>query len=81
MLSVRVDEALEHQLDRVARIQGISRSEVVRRSIEAYVGKYQRPSAWEIGKDLFGRYGSGEKDRVSRSKTISKELIRRKSYD
>ena len=59
MLSVRVDDTLEHQLDRVARIQGISRSEVVRRSIEAYVGKYQRPSPWEIGKDLFGRYGSG----------------------
>lgn len=78
MISVRLDSDLEHHLDRVARIQGVSRSEVVRRSIESYLGKYQRPSAWELGESLFGKHGSGEKERAKRSKEIMKTSSRRK---
>ena len=61
MISVRTDKELEDQIDRVARIQGVSRSAVVKLALQSYLEKYERPSAWDIGKDLFGRYGSGKK--------------------
>ncbi len=58
MISVRLDTATEQHLDRVAILQGISRSELVRQAIDKYLTKYDHPTPWELGKDLFGKHGS-----------------------
>lgn len=62
MISVRLDQETEQHLDRVAIMQGISRSELVRLAIDKYLAKYNRPSPWELGKDLFGKHGSNPKE-------------------
>ncbi len=58
MISVRLDDVVEEHLDRVASLQGISRSELVRQAIDKYLAKYDHPTPWELGKDLFGKHGS-----------------------
>ncbi len=58
MISVRLDDVVEEHLDRVASLQGISRSELVRQAIDKYLARYDHPTPWELGKDLFGKHGS-----------------------
>jgi hypothetical protein len=62
MLTVRLDKDTELHLDRVARIKGVSRSELVREAIDIYLSKYRKPSAFNLGCEVFGKYGSGGKD-------------------
>jgi len=64
MISVRLDMDTEKHLDRVASLLGLSRSELIRKAIEKYLEKYERPSPWELGEKLFGRHGSGRTDRA-----------------
>jgi metal-responsive CopG/Arc/MetJ family transcriptional regulator len=58
MISVRLDEGVEEHLDRVAALQGVSRSELVRDAINRYLSRYDHPTPWELGKELFGKHGS-----------------------
>ncbi len=62
MITLRVDEEIELALDRVSRVQGISRSELVRRAITVYLSKYEKPSAYDLGSEVFGQFGSGGKN-------------------
>jgi RHH-type transcriptional regulator, rel operon repressor / antitoxin RelB len=41
-------------------------------------GSARQPSAYDLGKDLFGKYGSGRHDLSSNRKAILDELLRAK---
>lgn len=74
MLSIRLDKETEKQLDYTAKMLGKSKSEVVRESIVAYISKVDKPSAWDVGADLFGqeRSGDGSLSKASRSQIAEK---------
>lgn len=79
-ISLRLDEKLAKQLAAAAHQEGVSKSEFVRRCLEASLADRQtRPSAWELGKDLFGRYNSGRSDLSVRSEEIVRERIHAKA--
>lgn len=79
-ISLRLDEQLARQLDAAARKEGVSKSELIRRCLEAHLSDRQtQPSAWELGKDLFGRYSSGRSDLAERSEEIVSERIHAKA--
>lgn len=63
-ITVRLDEKLSAKLEEASRQSGLTKSELVRQSVQAYLG--QRPGqaqiAWETGKGLFGKHGSGRSD-------------------
>lgn len=63
-ITVRLDEKLSAMLEEASRNSGVTRSELVRQSVEAYLGQQrgQAQIAWETGKGLFGKYGSGKSD-------------------
>lgn len=64
IVSVRLDPELEKELARAARLDGVSRSELIRRCLTAYFARKKVAClAWELGKDVFGRVGSGRDDR------------------
>jgi metal-responsive CopG/Arc/MetJ family transcriptional regulator len=71
-ITVRLSDELTDKLARIAERDGVSKSEVVRRSVEAYLS--DRPStaeiAWEVGKDLFGKHHSGRSDLSERTEEI-----------
>lgn len=77
MLSVRLEEELSRKLKAAAARQGVTASELVRRSLVDYFAKSAAAtSAWESGRALFGRYGSGRTDLSTDRKRLVRERIR-----
>jgi metal-responsive CopG/Arc/MetJ family transcriptional regulator len=78
-ISVRLDQRLTRRLAAVARARGISKSELIRTCLDEYLASAeQQPTAWELGKHLFGCYKSGQADLSTRAKEIARERIHAK---
>ena len=74
MITLRLDSKLEQSINNTAKILGLTKSELIRKSINEYLDKLELPSAWETGKDLFGKYSSG----LGNLSTNRKELFKNK---
>ncbi len=75
---IRLDPQLEQTVSWLAWQMGISKSELVRRSIVEFVGKTGQTSSWELGQELFGKYHSGKDNLSVNRKLIFQEKIRAK---
>lgn len=78
MITLRLDPQLEQTINQVAYQMGISKSELIRKSITNFLGTLDKPSAWELGNDVFGKYASGQNDLSSNRKTLIKDKIKAK---
>lgn len=78
MITLRLDPKLEQSLNHAAKNFGLTKSELIRRSIQEYLRKVSRQNPWELGKDLFGKYSSGLGNLSSDRKKILKKKIRAK---
>lgn len=78
MITLRLDPNLEQIVNNTAKNLGLTKSELIRKSILEYVAKLDRPSAWETGRDLFGKYSSGRGNISVKRKEMLKEKIRAK---
>ncbi len=74
MITLRLDAKLEQAINNTAKNLGLSKSELIRKSISDYLGRLNNQNAWEAGKELFGKYSSGH----GNLSTNKKELIKRK---
>ena len=79
-ISLRLEKELEKRLERAARLAGLSKSEYVRRCLEKELAADEnRPSAYELAKDLIPDKGSGRGDLALNAEKIVKEIIREKA--
>ena len=78
MLTLRLDKNLENQVKTTASQLGISKSELIRISVSEYIQKQQKPNAWELGNELFGKHASGKGDLSANRKTLMKEKVKAK---
>ncbi len=78
MITLRLDPELEQAINNAAKNLGLTRSELIRKSINAYLGNLKHPTPWEAGKDLFGKYASGYGDLSTRRKERVKDKIKAK---
>jgi len=78
MITLRLDPKLEQEINNTAKNLGITKSELIRQSINEYLGKVKHPSAWEIGEELFGKYSSRLGNLSSNRKELIKTKIRAK---
>ena len=71
-LSIKIDPTLVRQLDDASAREHVSRSELVRRAITAYLGRGQAPfvSALDQAGDLAGCFSGGPKDLASNPKHL-----------
>ena len=76
MITLRLDQELEEEVNRTAKNLGLSKSELIRQSIQDYLRNLVQPNAWETGEDLFGKYSSGQGDLSSKRKELIREKIR-----
>jgi predicted transcriptional regulator len=78
-ISVRLDRALESRLNHVSEKLRVNKSEIIKRSLEAFLEQFdQPPSAYELGEDLFGADRSPGKAVAADYKKILKEKLRAK---
>ena len=75
MITLRLGQKLENDIKTVAANMGISKSELVRRSVIEFLKKTERPTAWELGNDLFGKYASGVTNLSQDRKLLIKEKL------
>jgi hypothetical protein len=73
-LTVKLDPELELALARRCAERGVPKSVVVKRALSEYLAR-EPVSAYEAGKDLFGRHGSGEGDLSVRRRERYVELV------
>ncbi len=78
MITLRLDPKLEQQVSHVAKSLGLSKSELIRKSLVNYIENIEKKSPWEAGHDLFGKYASGRDDLSSNRKKILKAKIKAK---
>jgi predicted DNA-binding protein len=79
-ISLRLDAQAHRRLEAAARESGVSKSELVRRCLEEYLSRQRKRSlAWEAGKDLFGKYGSGEASLSANADQIVRKRIHAKA--
>ncbi len=76
VITLRLDKQTHQRLSTTAKAKGVTRSELIRQALQNTLSsESSRPSAWELGKDLFGKHGSGDKNRsVNRKETLRKIL-------
>ena len=78
MITLRLDPQLEKTVNNLAKQMQISRSELVRQSIFAFIEKQEKSSPWELGRDFFGKHASGQNNLSVDRKTLIKEKIKAK---
>ncbi len=78
MITLRLDPNLDQIVSITAQNLGITKSELVRKSLVEYIEKLNKQNAWEAGQDLFGRYASGVQNLSSNRKEILIEKIKAK---
>lgn len=78
MITLRIDQKLETEIQITAEMMGLSKSELIRISVAEFIKKQKIPNAWELGSELFGKYASGEGDLSIHRKERIKEKIRAK---
>lgn len=78
MITLRLDPKLEQAINNTAENLGLSKSELIRKSIHEYLAKLKQPTPWESGEELFGKYSSGLGDLSAKRKDLIKDKIRAK---
>lgn len=75
MITLRLDPKLEQTINIIAQEMGFSRSELIRKSIIEFIDNLDKPSSWDLGSDVFGKYASGTHNLSSDRKALIKEKI------
>ncbi len=81
MKSVRLTEETERKVKTIAKIEGKTESEIIRIALQDWLEKHSaKKTAYELGKDVFGKYGSAHPINSSAErKNIIREAIREKN--
>lgn len=78
MITLRLDQELENNIKNVATNMGISKSELIRKSIAEFMKSIEKPTPWELGNELFGRYASNVTNLSQNRKSLIKAKIKAK---
>jgi RHH-type rel operon transcriptional repressor/antitoxin RelB len=78
MITLRLDPKLESAIKVTAENLGLTKSELIRKSILEYLNRLEKVNAWEAGQDLFGKYSSGLNNLSTERKRLVKEKIKAK---
>jgi len=79
MLSIQLSPDYENRLEQIANSENTPKDEIIKKILRQYVDEYyQNPTPYELGQDLFGKYGSGKNNLSSSYKSQLKRKIREK---
>jgi hypothetical protein len=77
-ITIRLPHKLEARLRRHIEVQCLALSKFVREAIAEKLDRdaTRSPNAYELGKSLFGKHGSGRNDLSNRRKAILDDILR-----
>jgi RHH-type rel operon transcriptional repressor/antitoxin RelB len=81
MLAVRLSEDLEKKIERAAEYRQTTKTEIVKEALQHYFkqhASYNKPTPYELGQNLFGKYSSGKSDKSETYKKSLKDKIAKK---
>ncbi len=79
MSSIRLPKDVEDKVTDLAEMERTTKSEIIKRALRRYFESFdQEVTPFELGKDLFGRNGSGKGSLSHNYKKIIKENLREK---
>jgi predicted transcriptional regulator len=59
--TVRLNNEIDNKLRKLIETENTSKSEIIKKAISEYFeGHYQEKSPFELGEDLFGKFGADE---------------------
>jgi predicted DNA-binding protein len=79
MLTIRLDNKTEQEINAMAKQLNMTKSELVRECIAEYMVNFNKPSAWELGANLFGKHASGQHNRAKDRKQLLSAIIKDKT--
>ncbi|MHB8327875.1 MAG: ribbon-helix-helix protein, CopG family [bacterium] len=79
MLTIRLDRNLEEKIENISVSLGITKSEIIRKSLLEYLDNLQKLNAWELGKSYFEKYSSKSGNLSTDRKSIFKQKISQKN--
>jgi len=78
LITIDLDPKLEQSVRHTAEILDVTVSELIHESLSEYLSKLSKPSPWELGKNYFGKYSSGQGNLAANRKKLLKSKIRAK---
>ena len=81
MLSVRLDETLESKLYQVSQVYATTKTEIIKNALELYFEKIKdekESTPYALGKEFFGKYGSGKGNLSTSYKQTIKDKLNAK---
>ncbi len=75
MTTVRLNKDIDSKLSLLIEIEKSSKSEIIKKAIIEYYNHHvQEKCPYEIGKELFGKYGSGKSLSENYKKKVKEKL-------
>jgi predicted DNA-binding protein len=79
MTTIRLSDDIETTLNQIAKNEHKSKSEIIKTALQIFIENYyQDQTPYELGKDVFGKYGSGQNNNSSNYKKILRDKINAK---
>jgi len=79
MTSIRLSKKQENDLQKIAEAEQVSKSDIIKEALDLYIKRFHNAtSPYELGKDVFGKYGSGRNDNSTTYKSKLKKKINAK---
>lgn len=79
MISIRLDNDTEEKIKIISKNENISKSDVIKKALYLFFEHYNKKnSPYELGKVLFGKYGSGKNNLSKDYKKLLKGKLHEK---
>jgi len=82
MISVRLNQHLEQELTLFSQLNQLTKTDIIKNALTYYFQVFKqekKPTAYELGVNLFGKYGSQEGDLSTTYKQKLKDKINAKN--
>ncbi len=77
--TIRLSRTIENKLATIASEEQTTKSDLIKSALDQFLKRYDSSnSAYELGSESFGKYGSGRKDGSVNRKKLLKEKLRAK---
>ncbi len=79
MISFRLPPNIEKKLKEIAEYENTSKTAIIKDALNMYIDVYdKRHTPYDLGKELFGKYGSNNGDLSVEYKKLLRDKIREK---